>query len=59
MKTKNLTKEFAFLVQLRDSGVTNMWGAAPYLAREFGYSNEKAGEILLRWIASFDAEVMK
>ena len=56
---KDLTKEFAFLVQLRDSGVTNMWGAAPYLAREFGYSNEKAGEILLRWIASFDAEVVK
>jgi hypothetical protein len=55
---KDLTKEFAFLVQLRDSGETNMWGAPPYLAQEFGCTHKKAQEVLLLWIASFDTEVV-
>jgi hypothetical protein len=54
MKTKDLNKEFAFLVQLRDSAVTNMWGAAPYLVHEFGLSQKEAKEVLLKWIASFE-----
>ena len=29
-----------FLLYLRDSGETNMWGAAPYLQEEFGLSYE-------------------
>jgi hypothetical protein len=45
---------FAYLVRLRDSGVTNMWGASPYLAADFGISEKEAGEILVRWIKSFD-----
>ena len=49
----NLTKEFEFLVQLRDSGETNMWGAAPYLVHEFGLSQQEAKKVLLAWIASF------
>ena len=46
-------KEFAYLVQLRDSGATNMWGSAQYLQREFGYTQDKAKKIFLAWIASF------
>lgn len=46
-------KEFAYLVQLRDSGETNMFGAAPYLQRKFGYSSEEAKKVLLAWMASF------
>ena len=53
MKTKNYSKQFAYLVQLRDSGETNMFGAAPYLQREFGYSSEEAKKVFLAWIASF------
>jgi hypothetical protein len=48
------TKEyFDYLVELRDSGATNMWGAAPYIQREFGISRTEASEILVAWIDSF------
>ena len=49
-------KYFAYLVQLRDSGVTNMWGAAPYIAQEFDIPAEEAKDVWLRWIKSFDKE---
>jgi hypothetical protein len=39
-----------YLIQLRDSGETNMWGAAPYIEREFGVSRLSAKTILLEWI---------
>lgn len=45
---------FDYLVELRDSGETNMWGAAPYLVREFGVTYEESKKILVRWIESFD-----
>ncbi|HET6495147.1 MAG TPA: hypothetical protein VFH61_07270 [Thermoleophilia bacterium] len=44
---------YEYLVRLRDSGVTNMWGAAPYLAREHGLSEKLAGQVLVDWIESF------
>lgn len=43
----------AYLNELRDSGETNMWGAAPYLMDEFGMSSREARDALLAWIASF------
>lgn len=43
----------AYLKELRDSGETNMWGAAPYLMDEFGMSRYEARDALLAWIASF------
>jgi hypothetical protein len=49
-----LTEEHKqFLIDLRDSGVTNMWGASPYLEREFGLTRKEASDILLQWIKSF------
>jgi hypothetical protein len=47
-----LNKEvyFKFLDALRESGVTNMFGAAPYLAGAFSISNSRAREILLEWM---------
>ena len=45
---------FEYLESLRDSGKTNMWGAVPFLAMEFEISEEEAGEILVRWIKSFE-----
>ncbi len=49
-----LTEEHKqFLIDLRDSGVTNMWGASPYLEREFDLTRKEASDILLQWIKSF------
>lgn len=45
---------FDYLVELRDSGVTNMWAASPYLEREFGLSRQDAKDILVAWIKSFN-----
>lgn len=45
---------FAFLVNLRDSGVTNMWGAGPFVAERFGIDRKEGGAWLAKWIGSFD-----
>ena len=46
-----------YLDQLRESGVTNMFGAAGYLMREFGMGQPTAITILSYWMKSFgDAE---
>ena len=42
---------FEFLSDLRDSGTTNMFGAAPILADAFGMDKKEAGEILADWIS--------
>lgn len=53
-----------FLDELRESGITNMYGAGPYLEEEFPVtladphprsfrSSEKAGEVLLYWMKTF------
>lgn len=44
---------YSYLDDLRDSGVTNMFGAAPYLQREFGLDRYEAREVLLQWMQSF------
>ena len=49
-----LTEErIAFLEALRDSGVTNMFGATPYLVEEFHLTQEVACDILCQWMESF------
>ena len=42
-----------FLNDLRDSGVTNMFGAAPYLQNEFGLDKREARQVLANWMQSF------
>jgi len=42
-----------FLNDLRDSGVTNMFGAAPYLQDEFGLEKGEARQVLANWMQSF------
>jgi hypothetical protein len=54
---KVLTQEHHdFLIELRDSGETNMWGAAPYIEREFNVSRADAKTILLEWIKFMSKE---
>lgn len=53
METK---KYFNYLEQLRNSGVTNMFGAIPYLQETFPELRNdwrKAHAILQAWMASF------
>ena len=52
---RNLDVEevFDFLVNLRDSGVTNMWGATTYIQMHFECSQEEASYWLVEWIKTF------
>ena len=45
-----------FLEQLRRSGETNMYGAAPYLAAEFKIPMHTARAILVDWIEKYDPD---
>lgn len=47
-------KHIDYLIELRDSGETNMWGAAPYIEQQFGVTSKEAKQILVEWIQSFD-----
>ena len=42
-----------YLDELRASGDTNMYGAGPYLAQEFGITQSESHEILGYWMKSF------
>lgn len=54
MKTTN--KYWIYLEKLRRSGVTNMYGAGPYLQQEFGLSRIEARQILLDWMKNYKSE---
>ena len=44
---------FLYLDDLRESGVTNMWGAAEYLAPAFDLTKQEARTILAEWMNTF------
>ena len=44
---------FIYLNVLRESGVTNMFGAAPYLQQEFDLTKYQARDILIQWMKDF------
>jgi hypothetical protein len=50
---------YSYLNVLRDSGVTNMFCASPYLEEEFGLSRRESKTVLLSWMNSFSAEPSK
>lgn len=50
---------FEFLGDLRQSGKTNMFGAAPYLASAFGLDLSEARKILVAWMETFDDIVIE
>lgn len=46
---------FQFLDELRESGDTNMYGARPYIMREYpDLSAALAGELLVEWMRTFE-----
>ncbi len=50
MRTKIMRKEFTYLNRLRESGATNMFGAAPYLEMEFDLPRREAKQVLMDWM---------
>lgn len=47
-------KYWIYLEKLRRSGKTNMFGAGPYLMKEFGLDKKEAHEILIDWIKNYN-----
>jgi hypothetical protein len=47
---------FDYLDDLRSSGATNMFGASPYLMKEFGLSRDVARKVVLSWMNTFDGK---
>ena len=48
-----------YLCALRDSGVTNMFGAAPYLMGKFRLEKREAERVLMEWMRGPRHEYIK
>jgi len=48
---------YIYLESLRKSGVTNMFGATPYLKQARGLSKGEAVKVLSSWMENYDALV--
>lgn len=46
---------YLYLEELRDSGVTNMFGAGPYLAEAFDLDLDFAHKVLANWMQNYSA----
>lgn len=53
---EELCEAFDFLDDLRESGVTNMWGATAYVERALDHSKEDARTLLSAWMRTFDGQ---
>jgi hypothetical protein len=59
MRYEEITDEykedvFCFLDNLRESGATNMFGAASYIELEFDVDPRTAGLLLVEWMEIFE-----
>ena len=52
-RRKDMNEMFEYLDELRESGVTNMYGAGEYLEEEFGLNKKTAKEVLVHWMKTF------
>lgn len=53
LSPEELEKYFLYLDDLRDSGVTNMYGAPAYLEEEFWIDKRLAQKIVSRWMDTY------
>jgi len=53
---EDLVEMFQFLDGLRDSGVVNMFGAAPYLEENFFIGVRLARKVLQAWMETYGKE---
>ncbi len=51
------TELFEYLDELRESGVTNMFGATPYIVARFGVDNKEGNQLLVEWMETFSDTV--
>ena len=51
--TVDKEKVFTYLDNLRESGITNMFGSAPYVAEEFDVNIREARELVSEWMRTF------
>lgn len=54
--TKQEKEIMGFLNLLRNSGVTNMFGATPYIVAEFHIKEKEATSILSLWMKNFNED---
>ena len=59
MINEEWTEYYVFLEVLRQSGVTNMFGATPYLREEFGLGRREAIKILSSWMDNYNELIEK
>ncbi len=52
--TLDKAEVFDYLVDLRDSGITNMLGARQYIVNDLGCDGDEASYWLSTWIKSFN-----
>ena len=52
--TEKEQEVFQFLDDLRDSGVTNMFGARPYVEEEFPELGKESSTYLSKWMSTFE-----
>ncbi len=51
--TATETEMFEYLDDLRESGITNMYGAPAYLEREFDLNREESVAVWKKWADTF------
>ena len=56
---ENREMYFDYLDQLRESGITNMFGASPYLQEAFNLNRYEAKDVVLEWMQTFSARQAK
>ena len=49
----NKEEYFIYLDNVREAGVINMFGAAPYLQDRFDLDRHQARDVLLEWMDTF------
>ena len=52
---KEWIPHYIYLEALRTSGVTNMFGASPYLAAATDLSSSEASNVLVSWMENYEA----
>ena len=50
------TEHLEYLDELRESGVTNMFGAGTYVEKRFEIDSVPAKKILMYWMQTFDKD---
>ena len=53
---KTTNEYWIYLEELRRSGEINMYGATPYLMKEFDLSRSEAQKILVDWMQNYNPD---